>query len=166
MVHPGVKRNHLPRILIARDESGSVSDEMVAVFNDEMTTLVKRVEIDFLPFDSVANIKDVVHCRSGRLPEKVQGRTKHGGTSFDAPTAIYNDPANRSRWDALIIMTDGECSEPMGINHGKRAWVIAPGRKLAFETDELQILVETGGMKDDGPWALDVATEREGGWVA
>lgn len=147
MVHPGIKRSHRARILVARDESGSVSDEMISAFSAELKSLNKRVEIDFVAFDCYCNVKDVVHCPTGNLPQKVKGRTRQGGTSFQAPTDVYNDPKNCGRWDALIIMTDGECSAPSGVNHGKRAWVLAPNKKLAFESDEIQIFIDKSVKK-------------------
>lgn len=141
MIHPGMKKSHRPRILVARDESGSVGDAMIASFNDELVSLNKRADIDFVPFDYICDVNNVVHCRTGRLPDNVKVRTRSGGTSFQAPTDVYNDSKNRGRWDALLIMTDGECGPPSGVTHGKRGWVLGPGKKLAFPTDEIQIFI-------------------------
>jgi hypothetical protein len=40
-----------------------------------------------------------------------------------------------------IIMTDGECSKPTS-SRVKRAWIIVPGEKLLFETDELVVQMD------------------------
>jgi predicted metal-dependent peptidase len=68
-------------------------------------------------------------------------RTRCGGTDFQAVTDYVNAPKNRGRWDGYIIMTDGECSKPSG-SRVKRAWIIVPGEKLLFETDELVVQMD------------------------
>lgn len=140
MVHPGTKRNWVAKLLVARDESGSVDDEALALFFGELMTFTKRVEIDFVPFDCNCSVKDVVRWQRNNIPHKATLRTKCGGTNFDAPTRVFNDPKNRGRWDGLLILTDGCAPAPVAAR-GKRGWVLAPGCKLEFPSNELQVFV-------------------------
>jgi predicted metal-dependent peptidase len=140
-VHPGVKRGYIAKLLIARDQSGSVSNEMLEDFFAEMSSLTKTVEVDILNFDCSANEKEIFSWKKGTCPERAGKRERMGGTNFDAPTRVFNDPKNRGRWDGLLILTDGEAPAP-GPCRGKRGWVLAKGCKLYFPSDELQIFVD------------------------
>jgi predicted metal-dependent peptidase len=128
-------------LIIFRDESGSVSNEMLSDFFAELASLTKNVEIDFCPFDCYCDEKDIVPWRKGTIPEKATKRTRGGGTDFNAPTAIINDVKNRKRWDGALIMTDGYAPKPEP-SYKKRGWVLAKGCKLEFESPELQIKIE------------------------
>ncbi|MFA6608969.1 MAG: VWA-like domain-containing protein [Candidatus Paceibacterota bacterium] len=138
-IHPGVKRGYTARLLVAIDQSGSVSDKMLESFVAELSTLTKRVSVDILPFDCSADSKEIFEWRKGTQP-KVK-RTRMGGTNFDAPTNIVNDPKNRGRWDGLLICTDGEAPAP-GPSRVRRGWVLGEGQKLYFPSDELQVFVD------------------------
>lgn len=149
-IHPGVKRGYTAKLLIARDESGSVYNAMLEEFFSELNALTKKVEIDFIPFDCYCTEKDVVRWAKGTVPDKATKRTKGGGTDFSAPTRVFNDPKNRGRWDGLLIMTDGEAGNPIPCR-GKRGWVLGQGCKLAFESTELQIYL-TKEKPMSGAW--------------
>lgn len=140
-IHPGIKRSYVAKLIIFRDESGSVSNEMLSDFFAELASLTKNVEIDFCPFDCYCDEKDIVPWRKGTIPEKATKRTRGGGTDFNAPTAIINDVKNRKRWDGALIMTDGYAPKPEP-SYKKRGWVLAKGCKLEFESPELQIKIE------------------------
>lgn len=149
-IHPGIKRGWTAKLLIARDESGSVVDQWLEEFFGELATLTKKVEIDLLPFDCTADVKDVVRWTKGQIPRKAGIRTKTGGTDFNAPTEIFNDPKNRGRWDGLLILTDG-CAPAPNTCRGKRGWVLATGTQLMFPSDELQIFM-TKDRPMSGAW--------------
>lgn len=149
-IHPGIKRGYTAKLLIARDESGSVSNEMLELFFGELNALTKKVEIDFLPFDCHCSEKDIVRWAKGQIPAKATKRTKGGGTDFNAPTRVFNDPKNRGRWDGLLILTDGMAPAP-GPVRGKRGWVLAQGCKLEFDSTELQVFV-TKDKPMSGAW--------------
>lgn len=135
-IHPGVKRGYEAKLLVAIDQSGSVSNEMLAEFFGELGSLTKKVTIDVLPFDTVALEKDLYTWRRGsNVPAK---RVRGGGTDFDAPTKFANDPRNRGRWDGLLVLSDGECGPP-GPSRVKRGWVLGKGCSLMFKTDEIVI---------------------------
>lgn len=136
-IHSGSGTSTHASMLVAIDQSGSVSDEVVAMFFAELEALSKMLTIDIVDFDST-----VGQVRTWKRGQKIDvKRTKDGGTSFDAPTELFNHSQNRNKWDALLIMTDGGASRPKP-TRGKRAWILGPGDKLAFPTDELQIKIE------------------------
>lgn len=138
-VHPGTKRGYSARLLLAIDQSGSVDDEMLEMFFAELRSLTQNVEIDILPFDWTAEERHIFTWPRGARPEVK--RTKDGGTSFTAPSMLYNDPKNRGRWDALLIMTDGGGEQPPPVR-GKRGWILGQGMSLPFKTSELQIFLD------------------------
>ena len=138
-VHPGQKRSYIPNVLIAIDQSGSVSDEFLATFFGELSNLNRKMNIDILPFDTECS--KIQKWRRGGIPETK--RVRCGGTDFNAPTRFVNDPKNRGKWDGVLVMTDGECCKPEN-SRIKRGWVLAEGQKLYFETDELQIKLTKG----------------------
>jgi predicted metal-dependent peptidase len=147
-IHPGVKRGYEAKLLVAIDQSGSVDNEMLVEFFAELSSLTKKVTIDVVPFDTIAQEKDVYTWRRGSdVPVK---RVRGGGTDFNAPTKLANDPKNRGRWDGLLIMTDGECNAP-GPSRIKRGYVIGKGRSLMFKTDD--IVVAMSDVKStSGAW--------------
>lgn len=137
-VHPGTKRGYTAKLFVAIDESGSVNDEMLEMFFSELDALTRKVSITLCHFDCYAGPKDLYEWRRGMRP-RLQ-RTKGGGTDFNAPTNIVNDPKNRGRWDGMLIMTDGQAPEP-GPSRVKRGWILGQGCKLYFTSNELQIFL-------------------------
>lgn len=148
-IHPGTKRGYEAKLLVAIDQSGSVSNEMLVEFFAELGSLTKKVTIDVLPFDCDANEKDIFEWRRGsNVPAK---RVRAGGTDFNAPTSVLNNVKNRGRWDGMLIMTDGECSSPIP-SRVKRGWVLGKGCKLHFNTSELIISMQDSGTASKGSW--------------
>ena len=147
-VHPGTTKGYMARLLIAIDQSGSVDDGMLEMFFAELRTLNKKIEIDILPFDCSANVEEVYTWKRGACP--MAKRTRTGGTDFNAPTRVANDPKNRGRWDGLLIMTDGMAPEPIG-SRIKRGWVIGQGQTMHFSTSELVIKLDDG-QPSTGAW--------------
>lgn len=145
-IHPGIKRGRVAKLLIAIDQSGSVDNQMLESFFGVLSSLSKLVDIDILPFDYTPG--EVFKWKKGTSP--TLERTKAGGTSFDAPMSVINDPCNRGKWDGMLIVTDGECSAPQA-SRIKRGWVIGAGHKLMFNTDELLIEM-TNAAEVKGSW--------------
>ena len=135
-IHPGSKRGYTAKLLIAVDQSGSVTDTMLATFFGELASLTKRVSVTILPFDYTVAEDQMVEWKKGTNPDIK--RVRGGGTDFEAPTRFANDPKNRGRWDGMLVLTDGECSKP-GPSRIKRGWVLGTGCKLHFPTDEVVI---------------------------
>jgi hypothetical protein len=78
-------------------------------------------------------------------------RTRCGGTDFNAPTQVANDPRFRGRWDGFIILTDGYAPKPE-TSRIQRAWGIAPGCSPEFQTEELLFRIEPGSGIKKGAW--------------
>ena len=137
--HPGVKRGYEAKLLIAIDQSGSVSNEMLTEFFSELGSLTKKVSIDVLPFYTEAFEKDRYTWRKGsNHPAK---RVRGGGTDFNAPTKFANDPKNRGRWDGLLILTDGEAPAPVA-SRIRRGYVLGKGCKLLFGTSDIVVKMD------------------------
>ena len=147
-IHPGTKRGYVAKLLVAIDQSGSVDDTQLAIFFCELSALTKKVSVTILPFDCSADLKDSFEWRKGTKVEAK--RVRGGGTDFNAPTRILNDPKNRGRWDGMLVLTDGECDKPIP-SRLKRGWVISPGHKLLFTTDETTIHIDNKPTTS-GPW--------------
>lgn len=147
-IHPGTKRGYDAKLLIAIDQSGSVHNDMLTEFFSELGSLTKKISIDVLPFDCEANVNDIYEWRRGaKINAK---RTRSGGTDFNAPTNIANDPKNRGRWDGILCLTDGEAPAPTS-SRIKRGWVLGRGCKLHFNTTELTISMQDGS-ETKGAW--------------
>ena len=147
-IHPGKKRGYTAKLLIAVDQSGSVSDGMLSMFFGELAALTKRVSVTILPFDYTVAEDQMVEWKKGTNPDIK--RVRGGGTDFEAPTRFANDPKNRGRWDGMLVLTDGECSKP-GPSRIKRGWVLGQGCTLHFPTDEITISLDPNPPKA-GAW--------------
>lgn len=150
-IHPGTKRDYLPHIAIFMDQSGSVCDTWVEQFFSVLRSLAKKVSFTVIPFDYGVDKENMFEWKKGQTPAFV--RTRAGGTCFDAPTEFANAPENRGRWDGMIILTDGGAPKPR-TSRIKRAWVLAPNCKLAFEeTEEMVIQMDEPGKRlAPGAW--------------
>jgi predicted metal-dependent peptidase len=136
-IHPGFKKKYEhPRICIAIDQSGSVSNELLAEFTKEVIAINKLIQVTIVNFDSHVDEKQITEVKKGSF--KKARRTKIGGTDFNAPTIWFNK--NYKQFDGLIIMTDGDAPKPTSCKL-KRAWVLPKKRKLSFKTDECIIKV-------------------------
>ncbi len=144
-IHPGVKKGYVPKLAICMDQSGSVSSTAVEQFFGVLGALSKKASFTLIPFDHSVDTDNVKEWKKGqRIDLK---RTRQGGTSFDAPTAYVNASENRGKWDGVIFLTDGECSEPQH-SRIRRGWVICPGHKLMFQPKgEMVITMEEPGKK-------------------
>jgi predicted metal-dependent peptidase len=142
-IHPGAKRNHRPLLLIAKDQSGSVSDEAVGLFYAELDSLSRDVDFDQVAFDTECG--EVTRWARGSRPEATRERC--GGTDFEAPNRLMNDPSNAGRWDGVAILTDGECSKPSP-SPVSRIWIVCPGHKLMFQPDDGELVVELSGGRN------------------
>ncbi len=119
---PGKKIRRHCKILVARDESGSVSDALVKNFCQEMSGLSEICTFFFTGFDTECGEDDITEWKKGTSPPMT--RTKHGGTDFSAPTKLANE--SRHNFDALIIMTDLGASKPIE-SRIPRMWISDEG---------------------------------------
>jgi predicted metal-dependent peptidase len=118
------------------DQSASVSSEDVSLLFGELNNLAKKVSFTLFPFDTQVDEDAAIVWRKGKkVPPH---RSRSGGTSFHAVQKHFND--NTDRFDGMIVLTDGECSDP-GPSRKRRAWVIVPNRKLYFDPHPSDIVI-------------------------
>jgi predicted metal-dependent peptidase len=131
--NPGLKIKMRQKMLLAIDTSGSVNDDELKEFMNEIYHIYKAgVDITILQCDT--QIRDILEYK-GTFELKVQGR---GGTSFDPVLKYFQE--NR-QFTSLIYFTDGECHTNMKPS-GQILWVLSersqlneslPGRVIKLE---------------------------------
>ena len=95
-----VKRNQ--NLLLAIDTSGSVCDDELKEFMNEIHHVHKTgVDVTIIQCDT--SIRSIEPYK-GQKDFSVNGR---GGTEFDPVLEYYNE--NRQKFNSLIYFTDGEC---------------------------------------------------------
>ena len=142
-VHPGVERGYTSSIAVYIDQSGSVDDAALELFFGELKSLARRTKITVYNFDTEVDEKSEREWDRNRTPGV--GRTRCGGTDFEAPTKHANK--NTHRFDGYLILTDGECYEPSK-SRLKRGYVICPGRKLYFEAPKRDFVIQMTQKKE------------------
>ena len=115
--HPGKKASRTAKIAIAIDQSGSVSDQMLASFFAELNSLAKLAEFTVIPFDTRVDPELNWVWKKGQTRKRE--RTMCGGTCFDAPTKFVNETGG---FDGLIICTDMEAPKPVRCSV-QRLWI-------------------------------------------
>lgn len=136
-IHPGRKANRQARIAISIDQSGSVSDSMLAAFYAELEKLALLAEFTIVPFDSAVSEKDIHVWKRGERHEKK--RYLSGGTCFDAPTKWVNE----NGFDGHIVLTDMEAPKPIPSNC-QRMWMTTKrfAERPFFQTNERVIAID------------------------
>ena len=103
--NPGLKIKYRNSVLVAIDTSGSVSDDEVKEFLNEIHHINKTGSyVDIIQCDTKIHS---VEPFNSKKDFKVHGR---GGTSFQPVIDYYNE--NRRKYTTLIYLTDGEASSP------------------------------------------------------
>jgi predicted metal-dependent peptidase len=131
--NPGLRVKMRQKMLLAIDTSGSVNDDELKEFMNEIYHIYKAgVDITILQCDT--QIRDILEYK-GTFELKVVGR---GGTSFDPVLKYFQE--NR-QFTSLIYFTDGECHTSMKPS-GQILWVLSerselneslPGRVIKLE---------------------------------
>jgi predicted metal-dependent peptidase len=136
-IHAGKKVNRVARIGIYIDQSGSVSDSMLAAFYSELDKLAQLAEFTVVPFDTdVADDKAFVWKKGERRKWE---RVMCGGTDFDPPT----DHCNKAGFDGMIVLTDLMAPKPKNCN-AQRMWMTTEyyARRPYFQTSERIIAID------------------------
>ena len=119
-IHPGSKRIHVDKGLIAGDTSASVEAKLLAMF----VTVMNGIS-DFFPIDLVQFDHDITDgprpWSSSRDKFEFTGR---GGTNFDPVVKL----AEERRYKVLVILTDGEASPPPQPRGVQVVWVLPRGK--------------------------------------
>jgi predicted metal-dependent peptidase len=115
-IHAGKRAERVARVAISIDQSGSVSDTMLAAFFAELEQLSKYAEFVVVPFDTRVDDDLVYTWKKGE--KKKWERVMHGGTCFNAPTQYVND----NKFDGHIVLTD-MCAEKPIPSKCRRMWM-------------------------------------------
>lgn len=140
-MHPGRKREHRTRLLVAIDSSGSVSNKEMEYFYATICSLSSHADIDIVLFDTEVDENSMQRVKKGQKFKCV--RSLVGGTDFNAPTRWINE--RMKEYDGLAIFSDGECCEPDRCRK-PRIWIVPEQRGLLFETKEkvLKMKMDSG----------------------
>ena len=121
---PGHKRSMGMKVLIALDESGSISDEQLDVFFNELMTInrIKGVKLLVTVFD--------IECSEPKPAEAyrhMRNRIKKGGTDFQPIFKL----AEELNIFSVVIFTDGNGNAPIEVNQ-RVLWILThDGRQPA-----------------------------------
>jgi predicted metal-dependent peptidase len=136
-VHPGRKVNRTANIAVSIDQSGSVSDSMLAAFYGELNKLSSIATFTVIPFDTQVAESKVFEWKKGQThPQK---RYMYGGTCFNAPTEYVNN----GKFDGHIILTDMEAPKPKA-SKCQRMWMTTErhAQRPYFQTTERVIAID------------------------
>lgn len=137
-IHSGKRVTRRANIAISIDQSGSVSDAMLALFFSELSSLAKYAEFTIIPFDTDVDPDKVWVWKQGK--KHTFERVLCGGTNFNAPTDYVNQ---RGDFDGHIILTDMEAPKPKP-SKCQRMWATTPeyAENPYFSTNERMLVME------------------------
>ena len=115
--NPGLKVKPKKHILVAIDTSGSVNNNELKEFMNEIYH-IHKTGCDVTVIQCDAAIRSIEKFNP-KLDITIHGR---GGTAFDPVIDYYN--ANKKMYTSLIYFTDGECSASSN-PQGKCLWVLS-----------------------------------------
>ncbi len=135
-IHPGRKAQRQAKIAVSIDQSGSVSDSMLAAFYSELEKLAQLAEFTIVPFDTEVSKENVHVWKKGERHEKT--RYMCGGTDFNAPTRWVNE----NTFDGHIVLTDMEAPKPVP-SKCQRMWMTTKqcAERPYFQTNERVIAI-------------------------
>jgi len=136
-IHPGRKVERVANIAISIDQSGSVSDEMLAAFYSELNKLSEIATFTVIPFDTKVAEDKVYVWKKGEKRKKE--RVMWGGTDFNPPT----DFVNKGKYDGHICLTD-MCAPKPKSSKCPRMWMTDSrnGSNPYFQTNERIVIVD------------------------
>lgn len=119
---PGRKSKRMANIAISIDNSGSVSDQMLALVFAELMNLAKKASFTIIHFDASVHEDKIFYWKRGKKIDLK--RECCGGTDFNAPTKYVNTHKSPTgmKFDGHIIITDMEASKPVA-SKCKRMWI-------------------------------------------
>ena len=136
-IHSGKRVTRQAKIAVSIDQSGSVSDAMLALFFSELSGLAKYAEFTIIPFDTDVQEDKVWVWKKGK--KHTFERVLCGGTNFDAPTRYVNE----RKFDGHIILTDMEAPKPRP-SKCQRMWATTPeyAERPYFNTNERMLVMD------------------------
>jgi len=137
-IHPGTKVKRTSSLAIYIDQSGSVSEEGIAMFFSALEGLAKTVAFKVFHFDTSVDIGSEYNWKKGQKYRNPM-RTLTGGTCFNCVEDHFR--TRSSEFDGCIVMTDG-CAPKPKTCISKRCWVLLPGyKKLNFTKEKRDSIV-------------------------
>lgn len=139
IVLPGTKKQTKAKFAFFIDQSGSMSDKDVGTGFSEVSSLSGLTELDVYNFDTEVDESSHKVWKSGK--SHPWGRTRCGGTDFNAVRNFVALPENINRWTGVVIYTDGYASNMAAMPPGiKVLWVITPtGSTNAIDPRDLVV---------------------------
>jgi predicted metal-dependent peptidase len=136
-IHPGQRIERVANIAVSIDQSGSVSDEMLASFYGELNKLAEVATFTVIPFDTRVAEDKVYVWKKGE--KRKRQRVMYGGTCFNAPTAFVN----KGKYDGHIVLTD-MCAPKPKRSTCPRMWMTDKhnGNNPYFKTNERVVIVD------------------------
>ena len=137
-IHSGHKVTRIANIAISIDQSGSVSDVMLASFFNELNNLSKLATFTVVPFDTEVDESKVFVWKKGE--NRDWERVLCGGTCFNAPTRYVNERS----FDGHIVLTDMYAPKPIP-SKCQRMWITDESGKAHsyFDTNEVVVAIKT-----------------------
>jgi len=137
-IHSGTKVTRVANIAISIDQSGSVSDVMLASFFNELNNLSKLATFTVVPFDTEVDESKVFVWKKGE--NRDWERVLCGGTCFNAPTKFVNE----RDFDGHIVLTDMYAPKPVP-SKCQRMWITDENGKAHsyFDTKEIVVAIKT-----------------------
>jgi predicted metal-dependent peptidase len=157
MAYPGMVRDYRASMAVFVDQSGSMSDDALALIAAELESgMASNVSFDMIPFDWHVNDAELIHWNRGdKIPLR---RVLSGGTNFDSCIEWLDNPDRRREehrdnvYEGALIITDGGSLEPRKVQSCRLAYIIIPGQKLAFDTQDL--VIQMGNKSNAGRVAM------------
>jgi predicted metal-dependent peptidase len=119
-IHPGSKRLHVDRYLVAVDTSGSIDSILLGIFLSVLNGLIDFLPIDIMEFDWEKQSEPMPYDRH-RNKFDFKGR---GGTNFQP----VMDMVAKYRYKGVLILTDGCADKPNPpTNNARVLWVLPEG---------------------------------------
>lgn len=136
-IHAGKKVQRLANIAISIDQSGSVGDDMLALFFNELNKLADIATFTVVPFDTEVDESKVYVWKKGA--RKVWERVLCGGTDFNAPTKWVNE----RNFDGHIVLTDMCAPKPIH-SKSRRMWMTTKAYfdSPYFQTNEIVVAID------------------------
>lgn len=132
----GHRKEKLPKLIVAVDTSGSVSDKMLIRFFSQIRILGQMLsEVRVITCD--AAVTGDVEYRPGM--EKKLHAAGRGGTDYDPVVSLVNQ--KYSDYDGMVYLTDGYCPLPKERCKIRTLWVVEgnkefPGKPIVFVEDQ------------------------------
>ena len=135
-IHAGKKVNRIANIAISIDQSGSVGDDMLALFFTELNELANLATFTVIPFDTRVDANLVYVWKKGK--RHIWERVMCGGTDFNAPTKYVNE----GDFDGHIVLTDMQAPKPIA-STCSRMWMTDKANAASpyFKTNEVVVPV-------------------------